>query len=259
MKLKLIGAVMMTAGLGALLAACAGGSSALKSGYTYSTPETQAIQDDDFSNPAFMWVDGAAEDWNKAEGKAGKSCASCHNKAEESMKGVSITFPKYNKGDKKLRALQHQINSCRTTKMKAKAWKWEGDEMLGMTSYVKLQSRGMPINVSVTGAAKPFYEKGKAFFNQRRGQMDMACSNCHIPYPGVRIRANLLSNGLPNGFPSFRLKWQKLGSLHRRFRGCNKNIRATPYKQGTDEYTNLELFITHRARGVKSEAPGVRM
>jgi len=127
-----------------------------------------------------------------------------------------------------------------------------------MASFVKNQSKGMPLNVSIEGDAAPFYEKGKEFYMQRRGGLDMSCKNCHMDYPGVKIRANVLTNGLPNGFPTYRLKWQKVGSLHRRFRGCNKNVRATPYKQGSDEYTNMELFLTHRANGVAVETPAVR-
>ncbi len=247
-------------GLGVLLAACAPTQdAALESGYEYSTAETQAMQNDDFDNPAFIWVDIGEEQWSKVEGKAGKSCASCHGDDASSLKGVSVTYPKFNEKDGKLRALQDQINAERTERMKAKPWKWESNEMLGMAAYVKLQSRGMPLNAAIDGKAAPFYEKGKAFFNQRRGGLDMSCKNCHVDYPGMYIRANRLSNGLPNGFPTYRLKWQKVGSLHRRFRGCNKNVRAQPYKQGSDEYTNLELYITSRAKGVLSEAPAVRM
>ena len=249
-------------GLGLLLAACAPTEdmdSSLKSGYFYATSGTQAMQDEDIDNPAFIWVDIGEEMWSKVEGEAGKSCASCHGGDASSLKGVSVSYPKFNKDDGKLRALQDQINAERTERMKAKPWKWEGDQMLGMTAYIKLQSRGMPVNVAIDGKAAPFYEKGKAFFNQRRGGLNMSCKNCHVDYPGKYIRANLLSNGLPNGFPTYRLKWQKVGSLHRRFRGCNKNVRAQPYKQGSDEYTNLELYISSRANGVASEAPAVRM
>ena len=72
------------------------------------------------------------------------------------------------------------------------------------------------------------------------------------------IRANLLSQGQSNGFPTYRLKWQKIGSLHRRFRGCNKQVRATPYKAGSDEYVNLELYLANRGRGLPVETPAVR-
>ena len=49
------------------------------------------------------------------------------------------------------------------------------------------------------------------------------------------IRANLLSEGQSNGFPTYRLKWQGVGTLHRRFKGCNDQVRATPYERGSDE------------------------
>jgi sulfur-oxidizing protein SoxA len=72
------------------------------------------------------------------------------------------------------------------------------------------------------------------------------------------IRANLLSQGQSNGFPTYRLKWQKPGSIHRRFRGCNKQVRAQPYAYGSDEYTNLELFLAWKGRGLPVETPAVR-
>lgn len=227
-------------------------------GYVYSTPETRDLQDDDFLNQGFLWVEMGEENWSKVEGKAGKSCQSCHDDAEESMKGVSVTYPKVDAESGDLMSLQHRINTCRTENMQADPWKWEGDDMLGMAAYVKLQSRGMPINVTVDGAAKPFFEKGRDFYFTRRGQLDLACIHCHYDHPGEYIRADLLSQGMPNGFPTYRLKWQSLGSLHRRFRGCNKNIRAEPYKQGSPEYTALELFVSWRANGLPSEAPSVR-
>ena len=59
-----------------------------RSGYTYAQPETQAIQDDDFENPAFLLVDLAAELWEKTEGEAGKACTSCHEDAVERPDGL---------------------------------------------------------------------------------------------------------------------------------------------------------------------------
>ena len=245
-------------GLGVLLVACAPEQDVLQSGYDYAGAETQAMQNDDIDNPAFIWVDIGEEQWSKVDGEAGKSCAECHGTDASGMKGKSVTYPKYSEEDGKLRTVQDEINNCRTKRMKAKAWKWESDEMLGTTAFVKLQSRGMPLNVSITGKAAPFYEAGKAFYNERRGGLDLSCKNCHTDYPGMYIRANILTNGLPNGFPTYRLKWQKIGSLHRRFRGCNSNVRAEPYKQGSDEYTNLELFLSDRANGLLGETPSVR-
>lgn len=229
-----------------------------RSGYTYAKAETRAIQDDDFANPAILRVDAGEVLWNKVDGEAGKSCAACHGDATESMRGVATSYPKYDGDSGKLRNIEQQINYCRTERMKAKEWKYESSPLLTMTVFVKYQSHGMPINVAIDGPAAPFFEKGKEFFNQRRGLLDMSCANCHEEYAGTIIRANLLSEGQTTGFPVYRLKWQKVGSTHRRFRGCNKNVRAQPYGYGSEEYVNLELFVAWRGRGLLVETPAIR-
>ena len=61
------------------------------SGWRFRTSETQALQTDDFDNPAFIFVDEAVETWETADGKAGKACASCHGDVAESMKSGQLT------------------------------------------------------------------------------------------------------------------------------------------------------------------------
>lgn len=229
-----------------------------RSGYTFAAKETRAIQDDDFENPAMIWVDDGASIWEQTDGEAGKSCASCHDDASETMKTAGAHYPKYNAKLGKMQNLEQRINQCRTENMKAKAYKWESNELLAMTTFVRHQSNGVPVSVKIDGEVAPFFEKGKAFYNERRGQLDMACKHCHVDNAGKMARANLLSQGQGNGFPTYRLKWQKAGSLHRRFRGCNKNIRATPFANGSDEYVNLELYVAWRGRGLPVETPSVR-
>jgi sulfur-oxidizing protein SoxA len=229
-----------------------------RSGYTYATKETRAMQDDDFSNPAFIWMDQGEALWSTVDGSEGKSCESCHEDAADSMKGVATRYPVFDKTLGKVKNVEQQINICREKRMGAKPFKWESGDMLAMSAYVNSQSRDMAMSVKVDGPAAPFFEKGKAFYYQRRGQLNLACKNCHEDNAGNRARANLLSQGQSNGFPLYRLKWQKLGSLHRRFRGCNKNIRAQPYAYGSDEYVNLELYLAWRGRGLPIETPAVR-
>ena len=174
------------------------------------------------------------------------------------MKGVGARYPVLDEGLGKLKNVEQQINICREKNMEAAPYKWESKEMLSMTSFVNHQSLGMPMDVKVDGAAAPFFEKGKAFYYERRGQLDMGCKHCHEDNAGNMIRANTLSQGQGNGFPTYRLKWQKPGSLHRRFRGCNKQVRSTPFGYGSDEYVNLELYVKYRGRGLPVETPAVR-
>ena len=229
-----------------------------RSGYTFAEPETRAMQDDDFANPGFLWVDKGSALWSKVEGEAGKSCAACHGDAAASMKAAGTTYPKFLASAGKPINLEQRINLCRTGAMKAAAYKYESDELLSLTTFVKFQSRGQPVDVRIDGPAAPFFAKGKEFYEQRRGMSDLACAHCHERMAGGHIRAELLSQGQTNGFPTYRLKWQKLGSLHRRLAGCNEEIRAEPYPLGSDEYVNLELYLAWRANGLPVETPSVR-
>lgn len=229
-----------------------------RSGYTYAAPETRAMQDDPFENPGSIWLEEGAELWETTDGAEGKACANCHGAAEESMKGVGARYPVFDKELGKPINLEQRINKCRKVAMKAEPWKWESRELLAMTTFVRHQSAGMPVAVKVDGPMAPFYEKGKAFYYERRGQLDMACAHCHVDNAGHMLRANLLSQGMSNGFPTYRLKWQGVGSLHRRFRGCNKQVRAKPFGYGSDEYVNLEVYLADRARGLPVETPSVR-
>ncbi|MGI9332426.1 MAG: sulfur oxidation c-type cytochrome SoxA [Gammaproteobacteria bacterium] len=229
-----------------------------RSGYTYMTDATRAIQDDEFQNPGMLWVEQGEEAWQAVDGNEGKSCSSCHDDAAESMATVGATYPVYDDKLDKLVNIEQRINQCRTERMGAGEWKWESNELLSMTTYVRHQALGVPIQPAVDGPAKPFFEAGKAFYEQRRGQLDLACMHCHRMYPGGQLRANVLSQGHSNGFPTYRLKWQGVGSLHRRLRGCNDQVRAEPYPFGAQEYVNVELYLAWRGRGLPVESPAVR-
>jgi L-cysteine S-thiosulfotransferase len=229
-----------------------------KSGYLFAEPETRAMMDDDFNNPGFLWVDKGAALWSKAEGIAGKSCASCHGDAKTTMKGVGARYPLYDAKSGKLVDIEERINLCRSEHMQAPALAWESEELLAMTAYVKLQSRGMPVAVAVDGPAMPFFERGKAFYESRRGQLDMSCSQCHVDNLGRKLRSETLSQGQSNGFPTYRLSWQKLGSIQRRFRECNSQIRAEPLPFGAEDYVALELYVAWRGQGLPIESPSVR-
>lgn len=228
------------------------------SGWRFRNPETQALQMDDFENPAMVTVDLGAELWETADGSAGKSCQSCHEEAAVSMKGVRAGYPKWNEKLGKPHTLETQINECRTERMGADKWKWESAQMLGMTSYVGLQSRGMPVKVQTDGPMAEWHAKGKDLYFTRVGQLNMSCANCHQENYGKMIRADHLSQGQANGFPTYRLKWGGVGSLHRRFKGCMENIRATGYKRGSDEFIALELYLASRGQGLSVETPAVR-
>jgi sulfur-oxidizing protein SoxA len=226
-----------------------------KSGYLYATPETRQLQDDDDLNPGFVWIDIGKRMWSDRE--FGRSCSDCHG-APESMRGVGATYPKVSKETGRLVTLEHQINYCRTERMKAPAFSWETDEMLGITAFVMHQSRGLPVAVAVDGPAQPFFEAGRQLYFIRRGQLNIACFHCHVVNNGNRLRADLLSEGYINGFPLFRLSWQHMGSVHGMMKTCYELVRATPEPHGSDELTSLQLYLAWRSNGLLIESPAVR-
>lgn len=228
------------------------------SGWRYRTDETQKLEADDFENPAMVTVEYGRDVWEAKAGSSGKSCADCHGDVESGMKGVRASMPKWNAEANEPWTLEDYINWSITTHQGAEKWKWESKEMLGMTALIALQSRGMPMGVQIDGPMASWFEKGKEIYYTRYGQLDLACANCHEDNAGNYIRADHLSQGMINGFPTYRFKWQGLGSLHRRFSGCLNNIRAQPYERGSDEFTALEVYLTWRGAGLGFEAPSVR-
>lgn len=225
------------------------------SGWRFRSAETQALQMDDFDNPGFIFIDQAIDLWDAVDGSEGKSCSSCHSDVEE-FAGLRASLPRVEDG--KLVTLEDLINRMRVEYMGAEPWKWSGTQMTAMTGLIGLQSRGMPIDVQIDGEAAAFWEQGKDLYYQRVGQLDMACANCHEDNYGVMIRADHLSQGQINGFPTYRLKNAKLNSIHGRFKGCMSNIRATPFAEGGDEFKALELYIASRGAGLVVETPSVR-
>ncbi|TLP46870.1 sulfur oxidation c-type cytochrome SoxA [Cohaesibacter sp. CAU 1516] len=225
------------------------------SGWVFRSDETQALQLDDFDNPAFVFIDQATEQFDVKEGSANKACADCHSGVED-FKGLRAMIPRVKDG--KLQTMEDQINQCRTEQMGAEPWKWGGATMQSMVALIGLQSRGMPMNVKIDGDAKPFWEKGKEIYYTRHGQLDMACANCHEDNYGNNIRADHLSQGQLNGFPTYRLKNAKLNSVHDRLFGCIRDVRAEPYKVGSDAFRALELYVSSRGNGLTIETPAVR-
>jgi sulfur-oxidizing protein SoxA len=229
-----------------------------RSGYLYLGAETRALQDDAFANPGLLWVERGGALWSTPESEAGKSCADCHGAALDSMRGVRARYPAYDPELGRPLDLEQRINQCRRRHMQAAPWPWESEELLAISAFVGFQSRGLPVAVDVAGPLAPHLERGKAFWYQRRGQLDLACSDCHDDLAGRHLYGDVVSQGQSNGFPVYRMLWQTLGSLQRMFRWCNTAVRAEPYPFGADEYLDLEIYLAWRGRGLPVETPAVR-
>jgi sulfur-oxidizing protein SoxA len=229
-----------------------------RSGYSFMTPDTQAIQDDDTANPGMLWVlDGEAL-WKSKVGAAGKACADCHDDARVRMKGVAARYPAFNKTLGHPINLEQRINLCRVQHQRATPLAYESRDLLAVTAFVAEQSRGAAISTDVAPQLEPFVARGRDLFMQRQGQLNLGCTNCHDDNWDKRLAGSAITQGHPTGYPLYRLEWQSLGSLQRRLRSCISGIRAQTYDYGAPELVELELYLMSRARGMPMEAPAVR-
>ena len=230
----------------------------LWSGYYYTNPDLKAMQDNDLRNPAKAWEKYGKKLWSKKEGEEDKACASCHNKAEVSMKGVATRYPVFYEPKNTVINLNDRINLCRQKFMKADTYQDNSEEMTSLLIYLKKQSSGLPLKVKVNGPAKNFFDKGKKFYYTPRGQLNMSCASCHEQSAGKYLRADRLSQGHSNGYPAYRLAWEKPGSLNMRVNACSTLIRAKPLSPQSEDYKALELYLGWRGQGLQVETPSVR-
>ncbi len=229
-----------------------------RSGYDFMSRETRAMQDDETANPATLWVLEGAALWQRKVGEAGRACADCHGDARTSMKGAAARHPVFDAARGRPVSLEQRINACRVDRQQAPALAWESRDLLALTVFVARQSRGLPIDMPVDGRTQPFLDAGRATFQRRQGQLNLACSQCHDDHWGRQLAGNVIPQAHPTGYPIYRLEWQSVGSLQRRLRNCLVGMRAEAYDYGAPELVDLELYLMWRARGMTFEAPGVR-
>lgn len=230
----------------------------LKSGFEFLGPDLKKMQQDDFANPGTLWVDRGEKLWRAPAGAEKKSCADCHGDVRVSMKGVAARYPKIDRGSGKLMALDARILQSRVERQKAPSFARESEDLLALNAYVTHQSRGLPMQASIEGAAKRNFDVGETFFFRRRGQLNLSCAHCHDANWGRTLLSERISQGHPNAYPAYRLEWQTLGSLERRLRACLSGVRAEILPYGSPEYTDLALYLSWRANGLAIETPGVR-
>lgn len=198
--------------------------------------------------------------------KNGKTYASCFKK---NGIGIRQDYPYFNSKTGKIVTLEGAINACRISNGE-KPLGWKKGKIAAISAYMSHTSRGKKINIKIPNdpRALKIYERGKKHFYSKRGQLNFSCADCHVFNAGLNARANLLSPvlGQVTHFPVWRKKWAKgkkgptagLGTIQRRYGGCNKQVRAKPFKAQKAEYNALEYFHTYMSNGLKVNGPGLR-
>lgn len=197
-------------------------------------------------------IDAGKQMWEKPF-KNGKTFASCF---PNGGKNVAGTYPYFDDKQGKVVTFEMAINQCLKNNGEEEFRQGDVNTMGILTAYARTLSDGMKMNIKVEGpGALAAYEAGKKFFFQRRGQLNFSCSTCHIDNVGNRIRAEVISPTLGHAthWPVFRAG-ENLVTLQTRFRQCTNQVRAVPLAFGSDDYNNLEYYMSYRDNGLPLKA-----
>lgn len=207
--------------------------------------------------PYELSIDNGEAMWGEAFAN-GKTYASCFG---DDVSTIRARYPHWDSKEGIVRTLEEDINSCRVANGE-KPLKYKRGKIADLSAYVNFQGRGTKINVEMPDDPKALetYEKGKKFFYTKRGQLNLACADCHVYNAGNKVRTEKLSPALghPTNWPVYRSKWGNMGTLHRRYGGCNEQVRAKAFKPQGPEYKALEFFQAYMSNGLEFNGPGAR-
>lgn len=201
----------------------------------------------------------------------GSSLGTCLKKGD--IKPANV-YPRWDKASNSLRVAEMDIMSCATShNADPKTFTFLGADLekdtkarvqlAEVTAYYYSMYRGKRVKPDVdfkNPQALAAYENGKKFWWARRGQLNFACSNCHLDLAGMDMANQPLSAGLghPLGWPAQRLPWERLETIMERYETCNTQVRAKGFKHYGKEYLDLQLYETYMSSGLPLTAPSMR-
>jgi L-cysteine S-thiosulfotransferase len=175
--------------------------------------------------------------------------------------GIRQNYPQFDEKTGEVVTLELALNQCRKANGEAPL-SYTGEDMAALTAYMAFTSRGKPFDIRIPDDPRALkaYENGKRYFYTRRGQLNFSCATCHVQNPGERLRAEVLAPalGILNAMPIYRSEWGGMGTISRRFVTCNSQVRDVPLEPQSEEYRDLEYFLSYVSNGLPITGPGAR-
>jgi len=174
---------------------------------------------------------------------------------------IAGDYPKFVKGTGVV-TLSTAVVAC-AKENKQDGWKLTKGKTADLEAYFASvsQEKGKKVNVVIDSKeAAEAYERGKKEYYSQRGYLQLSCATCHVQGTGQRVRNEKLSPlfGHTTHFPVYRLKWEGLGTLERRVKGCNKDEGETPHKPGSTWMNELIFFMGYMSNGLPVDGPDIR-
>lgn len=218
-------------------------------GGTFMSPALQALQRDRTQHPGQLAVAEGEALWSRPAAN-GRRCADCH----AAVPPVAATYPRAD--THRPLTLAARIDRCRVDHQGRPPEGPDGPAVLALQALVAQRSAGRP--VVPDARLQAWADRGAAIWQQRYGQLNLACAQCHDHRAGQRLGGAAIPQAHPTGYPIYRLEWQGMGSLARRMRGCLVGVRAEAFAAGADEWLALETFLMRRASGMVWEGVALR-
>ena len=175
--------------------------------------------------------------------------------------GIRQNYPYFDDKEGKVVTLELALNRCREANGEP-PFSYVKDEMAALTAYMAFTSRGKLFDIKIPNDPRALeaFETGKQYFSTRRGQLNFSCASCHVQNPGERIRAEVLAPalGILNAMPIYRSEWGGMGTISRRFTTCNVQTRGVALDPQSDEYRDLEYYLSYVSNGLPISGPGAR-
>jgi len=189
-----------------------------------------------------------------ANGKSFKECF-----PEPAIAGE---YPKFDNKKNEVVTLTTEINRCLKDNNE-KPWNVSKGKLAKLEAYFASVSKekGKKINIKIDSKeAAEAYERGKKEYYTQRGYLNLSCANCHVQGAGKRVRNEYLSPlfGQTTHFPVYRLKWEGLGTLERRLKGCEKDTGQNPHKPGSKWQNEMIYFMSYMSNGLPVDGPDIR-
>lgn len=228
-------------------------------------------------NPAELLAIRGEAIWKQKRGSKNASLEGCDlGKGPGVLKGAYASLPKYFADNDKVMDLEQRLIYCMVSLQglsEAEARKQPfgaGDDkrsvMEQLASYITEESRGMPMQVSITHPKeKAAYEAGKQMFFHRGGPYDFSCASCHAS-DSQRIRLQDLPNLLKaetaqkayGSWPAYRVSQGEVRTMQHRLWDCYRQQRFPEPGYASDGITALTIYLAANANGGKFDAPALK-
>jgi hypothetical protein len=153
--------------------------------------------------------------------------------------------------------VEWQINNCRVNQQGVKALNYESDELLALSSWVALPLAPWSLTESVDSQHSQAFLRGRT--SSMKNALDktiFSCANCHTDHYSQKLGGETISprttprlSGLPFRVAKNGLSAKTVASA------ASQGVKAVIFPFGSQELTELELYLHFRGQGAPNGGP----